>query len=137
PGGAGGDGLADRGGVVAPGPTSRDDERLSELLQPGLDAAQGLLSERLGAVADALPGQGPVDRDGGGKGLGFDDLVAAAAVGAAGAVRWRVAAQVAAGDLEPLHGAHPRLAAGAPGARPEPLVPVRGAAQALVPVRHV
>src|SRR5690606_41115056 len=27
PGGAGGDGLADRGGVVAPGPTSRDDER--------------------------------------------------------------------------------------------------------------
>src|SRR5690606_14424551 len=83
PGGAGGDGLADRGGVVAPGPTSRDDERLSELLQPGLDAAQGLLSERLGAVADALPGQGPVDRDGGGKGLGFDDLVAAAVVGAA------------------------------------------------------
>jgi hypothetical protein len=67
---------------------------------------------------------------------GLDDLVPARRVRAAVDVLLPVAAHVAAGRLEDLHGAHP-LAVRAPGARPQPLVPVRGPAEALVPVRHV
>src|SRR5690606_35999084 len=118
-------------------PRSLQGDRPGELLQPRFDALQRLLGERLGAVADPLPGDGPVDRRGGRQGLRFDDLVPAGRVRAAVHVLLAVAAHVALRVLEHLHRLHVLLAARAPGARSQPLVPVRSPTQALVPVADV
>src|SRR6185436_3000593 len=112
-----------------PGPARaqrREERRAGVPAQPGLDPGERLWGQRPGPVADAFPGQRPVDRDSGWQHARVHLAAAARDGGAAVEVLLAVTAVAAGGVLpRPDRGDH-RVAAGAPRWRAGPAGQVGG-----------